>query len=423
MSDATTTVTDENTTTLSDLDLGEMWRSLVVGEFATPESAFIELVQSRLADPEEAERIGWCADCQKPVIQDEMYFTGNEDNVCESCADDYQGCYRCDNLYRHTTTNMDGHEICSTCLNEEYSYCDICEGWFYSDDGCQGEHTCGCDVPRWSFSISNGTDGPLHNDERVIVSLPAGHISQEGMYSIRDLIQSARYTMPGKWTEKERAALIPLSYALPELGTRWQTKEGNLTKRLSRLAYKKWGLKVPPDVLTQVGNLARQHSVGADYAIEVTRDLNLSADDFYHEDSCWWGSHASSMCAFKSNGGFGMRTFNNYSVTGRAWVMPLKVRDGGLVPTFETMSPDAFVVFNGYGDLEGYTPARIMAQMSGMTYRKVDFSTQGSMYVNGDSGYLVAPEEIAAGYTEKSLSFDAPIHSDLHDTEGLHHVA
>ena len=149
---------------------------------------------------------------------------------------------------------------------------------------------------------------------------------------------------------------------------------------------------------------------------------------------------------------FGMRTFktevgyNNVeyrNVTGRAWVMPLKLtgknqpgpRDPNLcsdpvccpppepvagapalAPTFDTMTPDAFIVFNGYGDLSGYGPARIMAHMAGMTYRKVAF-TCSPMYVNGEQGYLVAPEALAEKYTDGRLNLSVPQHADLYDTE------
>jgi hypothetical protein len=97
--------------------------------------------------------------------------------------------------------------------------------------------------------------------------------------------------------------------------------------------------------------------------------------------------------------------------------MPLRLNESGtLVPTFDTLSPDAFVTFNGYGSLGGYVAARIIAHMAGMTYRKVSL-TLTPMYVNGDSGYLVAPEEIADPYTDGSYSVSMLAHSSLYQTE------
>jgi hypothetical protein len=171
--------------------------------------------------------------------------------------------------------------------------------------------------------------------------------------------------------------------------------------------------------MSQVGNIARNHSTAVDVQIDVTRDLNQSPEAFYHDGSCWFTDYAgSSRCALKTNGGYGLRSFGTYSVSGRAWVMPLRQDESGeLVPTFETQTPDAFVVFNGYGDLSGYTAPRIVAHMAGMTYRKVGFDCD-PMYINA-GGYIVAPEEIAKKYTDGSLSLSVHQHARLFDREQL----
>ena len=94
--------------------------------------------------------------------------------------------------------------------------------------------------------------------------------------------------------------------------------------------------------------------------------------------------------------------------------MPMrKTESGDLVPTFNTETPDAYIVFNGYGELSGYAGARIVASMNGMTYRKIDFSAE-PMYVNNASGYLVAPEEIAKDYTDGSITMYPDSHSNLY---------
>jgi hypothetical protein len=94
--------------------------------------------------------------------------------------------------------------------------------------------------------------------------------------------------------------------------------------------------------------------------------------------------------------------------------MPLrKNADGELVPTFDTMSPDAFVAFNGYGDLNGYTGARVMAAMAGWTYARISFECS-PMYVNA-GGYLIAPEEIVQ--TCKSLDLSVRQHANLNEME------
>jgi hypothetical protein len=273
------------------------------------------------------------------------------------------------------------------------------------------------------FRVRNDGHEPLANDVSTTVTLPSGVISDEGLTQIAahlrwwgrreaDPHASDYYDVREKWNN--------LSHRLDEIDRRWQTREGNFTKRLSRFAYKQHGLKIPPDVLSEIGNMASQQSAGASYRVAFTRNLNLPAWDFANEGSCWWGSYAASRCALKSNGGFALRTFNQYDgVTGRAWVMPLRLvgtlpDSAELAPTFETLDADAFIVFNGYGDMHGYTPARIMAHLAGMTYRKVCFQPGESvMYVNNETGYLVAPEEIADRYNDGEVYLELAVHSNL----------
>jgi hypothetical protein len=104
--------------------------------------------------------------------------------------------------------------------------------------------------------------------------------------------------------------------------------------------------------------------------------------------------------------------------------MPLKLDEfDKFQPTFDSLTPDAFMIFNGYGDLSGYTPARIMAHMAGMTYRKVEFDCS-PMYVNNGNGYLVTSEEIAAKYPAGSrVSLYTDTHSTLHHDEAKELVA
>jgi len=73
------------------------------------------------------------------------------------------------------------------------------------------------------------------------------------------------------------------------------------------------------------------------------------------------------------------------------------------------------VVFNGYGDLYGYTASRIIAHLAGWTYRKIDFECS-PMYINS-GGYLVAPEPVAEKYTDGELRLSVSQHSSLYDRE------
>lgn len=438
-----------------DLDLYLEWHDFTasrVVSWATI-SHFGDHVRSIVSDPLDVDEfLTYCEDCAHYHHEDDLVWLDPYDkSVCESCADGYPSCNDCgDRVHTDYLTWVNDERVCESCLDYNYSYCDGCDEYYYSRDGgyCCDDN-CDCESPMQKFSIRNDGLEPLANDTRTTLTLAAGVISEEGLLAINRLLHrqannEEQGAEPPYWITGDDGNYVyddrGLLQTNPEyeawrnvkarwynlandvyegkIGNDWQTRDGNFTKRLSRYAYKTYGVKITPEVISEVGNIGSQHSQGATVNIEVTRDLNLPAYEFAHEDSCWWQSYYEGRCSLKSNGGFGLRSFNSYGVTGRAWVMPLKRKGEGtaLEPTFDTMDADAFVVFNGYGDLNGYTPARIMAHMSGMTYRKVTFFNS-PMYVNGDMGYLVAPEEIADAYTDGTLQLHTSTHSSLYSLE------
>ena len=387
---------------------------------------FRAYLRTLISDPDAIDEVSFCGDCGRPEWDDELTGTGTGQNICESCRDSrWSSCDSCEELYPagSMTNTLNDCVICDACLNDHYSWCDNCDGYYHDNDD---EHNhdnddeddyCGCEPPQPEFTIRNDGCEPLAQDTRVTVTLPAGTISAVGLDAIRQLLVTE--SISGGHYD----GCTDLACDLESLGSEWQTKAGNFAKRLSRHAYQRYQIKLTPDVLSSVGTIARDHSNAVSVQIEVTRDLNQSAGYFYHEDSCWWGSYGSSRCAFKTNGGFGLRSFDGdsqHSISGRAWVMPLR-RNGvspsshTLIPTFDTVTPDAFVVFNGYGDLSGYAAPRILAHMAGWTYRKIGFECS-PMYVNA-GGYLVAPEDIAEKYTDGSLHLSVSQHAHLFENE------
>lgn len=253
------------------------------------------------------------------------------------------------------------------------------------------------------FQVPNG-EGTLSNDERIKVSLPAGTISSEGLQAIVNYLRVFSHSWP-----------VGSDVANGHLGDQWVTDRGTFSKRLRQYAHKKYAIGLGDNVLTEVGNLARTHSNGVDLKVAVTRGLNRSASAFANDESCWWTEdYESSRCAFKTNGGFGLRSFTP-EVNGRAWVFPV---NDNLKPTFETLKPAGYVVFNGYGDLSDLAGVRVMALLTGMTYTKVAFKVtlddeEEMMQVNGYSGYLLTPDGKDPGRLEWYLE----PHADLRDRE------
>lgn len=404
---------------LQNLDLRDQWNEFIQNRFQSPlslQDRFLDYLRTIVADPGSLrEAIGFCTACGYPEL--EQYMAQARDSIdheiiCESCAEEWNRCARCSNLYpcRELTITLDEHPVCESCQNDYYTYCNDCGGYYDDKDAEDHEHArryddC-CESPQLTFAIRNDGQEPLKSDTQTAVELPSGIISEQGLDQISNYLyfkDSRKYSV-----------LSDLSC----LGDEWQTKDGNFAKRLSRHAYNNFKIKLPPEVLSQVGVLARDHSTTVGIKVEVTRQLNNSADYFYHEDSCWWESYSESRCALKTNGGFGMRSFHAHDdyLTGRAWVMPLKLGNRGhLVPTFETLNPDAYAVFNGYGDLSGYAAPRVLAHMTGLTYRRIDFGCE-PMYVNASS-YIVANEAVAQQYEKTGLRLNVAVHSSLYDQE------
>lgn len=404
--------------------------------------AFLDHLRNMLIDPEYVDDIVWCDDCDEPEPNgDNMHTTdGGDGMVCESCLQNYIYCEYCSE-YRNSDDSVwiesRGERVCEPCVDNYFMYCDNCEEYVDPDDHYHDDD-CDCESPVQRFTIPNDGNDPLANDTALKVTLPAGLISAEGVEQVRRLIQ--RHGLKARdaafsqgeigWYDSRNPAHVAaqneyvkwydLSQAVETLDPKWQTKDGNYTKRLSRMAYKTFGVKIPPALLSEIGNIGNANSQGSDYEIEITRNLNLSAAEFGHEDSCYWQSYSSSRCTLKSNGSFGLRSFGERNgwdggVKGRAWVQPLKSVNGELTPTFDAQGADAYVVFNGYGDLSGYAPARIVAHMVGMTYRKIEFSL-GEAYINA-GGYLIAPEDIATDYTDGRLNLYVDPHENLYNRE------
>ena len=436
-----------------------------------------------------------CEDCDDVTHADDVTSVNDGDrHVCDGCASNYSTCDSC------STTVPDDDAIavaysgtcCMSCYENGYAhYCDSCGGYYWDDDGPCCHRDCDCEAPRQRFAFpANGGEDTIENDERANVTLAAGIITSEGLGKIRRLIsdlgsslyREARdayeadggnaFDAPRDWD----GFAIRSNYQLlasdvtesDSIGNEWTNGRGNYTRRLRRHAHQNYKISLPDALITEVGNIARAQSMGTDVAVEFTRDLNQSADDFYHSDSCWWSDYSESRCSLKSNGGIGMRTFGTQTyplygyqtgpwadgnhafkpkwtemgvqvdeniVTGRAWVMPVNLgpeTEGREYdystgqwatkmvrkwePTFDSTTPDGYIVFNGYGDLSDYAPARIVAEMTGLTYRKVGFECD-PMYVN-NGGYLVTSKTIMDTLADDvHITINADTHSNLHQRE------
>lgn len=319
----------------------------------------------------------WSNDCQSV----------GGDPYCPSCLEDFAYCESCCE-YAHaddmrSTYGGSGNDVCEDCRERNYTYCDACD--YYVSDGDDDHYhepeQCYCEAREQTFTLAG-----LGNDDERSITLPAGTIDDEGMCSIRSYLYAEGYP-----TAASLAASLDPAWIV--------TKGGTFLKRLSSALYKHDGSKLPADVVSHVGNIAARHSTGADFRVAVTRDVNVPAYEMGNEGSCWYaennGGHEDSLCYLKSSGGMALRSFDDHgNVSGRSWVVPL---DSELCATVDAEGATAFVIFNHYGDLEGYAGARILAQVTGMSYRTLSGGfTLGDAYINPGSAILVAPADVLA---------------------------
>lgn len=346
-----------------------------------------------------------CERCSSVIWDDDATAISGGGSVCESCRDNhYSMCTGCEEYYGDRYIRTEGDSSwCEQCFDNNFHFCDHCDRYVHDDDG-DHDHgsSCDCVAPHLKFTFPADGHGVIEQDERLTVELPKGTIDDPGLHAIKKLL----YTELGDWHTVEKV--------VDGVGALWQAKRGNFTKRLSAAFFNNHSIKLAPHVISEVGNLARAHSSeGATWHVEFTRDLNQSADAFYHEESCWWQSYSYSRCSLKNWGGLGLRCYENTTITddcpnGRAWVQPL---NANMQPTHDTINAHAYVVFNGYGDLDGYIAARIIAHLAGRTYRKIGLSAE-RQYINNSTGYLVADDATCAG--TESLFFGDSEH-DQHD--------
>ena len=376
--------------------------------------AFNEIMGER-----EALNIAGCLHCHQPIFMESDYthvISEDGDIVCSECFAYYIECTNCGRFeHRDQSINIrDYGWVCNGCYESgapDASQCQACgyyyltENMYYDENGDQ--HFCDEHAPRSScqpqhmefeFPALCTPQKTIREDEIVPITVGRGDVSEEGMRLIHGMI----YT---KTSGKYGYGGISLDEIINQdlYDRSWQTKEGNFPKRLAKHLLVEHSMKLNEDVMTEIGNIAKAHAaIPGTHYISLTRNLNLPADEFINEGSCWWGSESHSRCELKAYFGFGVRTWSTpdgYRDGGhpvsRAWLVPLTVSAGGpkepkFAPT-HVLPADAYVLFNAY-EIDQLPYARMIAGMTGKSYRKLKMFDM-SAYVNA-AGILVAEQSI-----------------------------
>ena len=225
-------------------------------------------------------------------------------------------------------------------------------------------------------------------------------LSEEGQQKVADFLYNSGYCgCHILWEEVEPV---------------WVTKTGAVAKRIAKWYKKNFDLRLPPYVVTEIGNLARAGSDGnTGYLFDFTRTFNWKAGEFGDHHSCFFGGRSAARKVLANAGALAIRFFKkreNESLKGaaRAWVYPM-VQKG----------QDVLVLFNGYGHT-ALTQARILSAWLGLPYKKIELENRGStgglVYTNEGRGFLIGPQEVLDQVSH--IDMQIPETGDWDDGEG-----
>lgn len=364
-----------------------------------------------------------CKRCQNPGTQ-LFPVEGKHEQVCGTCRHNhYLQCLNC-HAYRNRSSIIKGtnrpiwhpvideqrgvHRICNVCYaqHDDYRHCGNCGNDFREADRGRNAHYCfSCSPPDKSACISRGAldfvfparttaHEAISAEQLAEIVVSGGTIGSTARQSIyREIYNATEKIDP--YGYRLRGIAVAELIETPSSFSVWQTKEGNFSKRLAKLVYQKYNLKLDEELMARIANIAQQYaSKEKHHHIAFTRDINRSPQEFVNVGSCWWAGYSISRCHFKELGGIAIRTFENGNEKrpiSRAFIIPLSKT---LRPTLN-IPASAYFVFNAYG-LELFEFARIIAQMTGLSYGRV--TTEGParehLYINNNSGALVAEQSL-----------------------------
>ncbi len=205
-------------------------------------------------------------------------------------------------------------------------------------------------------------------------------IADEGVRLINNLLTSYKEQ---PWMG-ERKYMPPLP---PDFEFLWVTTDGKFTKRVSKYYFETFGIKLPDDVISAIGNLAREHSsVAVTYRFQIVDKIEWQDGDFGDDGSCYWSVRAAAKDMITDNGGYAICFFKeDGGGIGRAWLYN---------------TGDFWVIWNGYGFNGNPTLiiSRMFAQWQGLRYTRIyltnNSSTDNTLFINGGVGYVIAPNPV-----------------------------
>jgi len=222
----------------------------------------------------------------------------------------------------------------------------------------------------------------MHSGEIKEITIGGGDVSSSGMRAIYDAIYNK--------TRGEEAYGVSISRLLePErFDPSWVTKEGNMPKRIAKILLTDHHLKLTEDLMAELGNIAKAYTTKPSVQrVRLDRVIGHDRHDYINDNSCWWTDYWYSRCTLKSLGGMAVRCYNEEGTesTARGWLIPLQFDDYKWQPQPDLGKATGYVVFNVYdrsNRLEAMHFGRMIAQMTGKSYKRLGLAVH-NMYVNG----------------------------------------
>ena len=272
-------------------------------------------------------------------------------------------------------------------------------------------------------------------EKTIIIEPPPNYISAEAMQAIAEVVH-------------RDAGVYHTADALYDaIGGDWLitrgTYAGTFPKRLRSYLKKEYDIKIEPQLMSEVGNIARNSTVSDDKLyVTFTRDDWRGGTFGRDEDgSCYWGQRRRAKDSIWAAGGFAVHIFKDNPGYGDMIEEPITtdyqedcdcetctryrngertrwVQSGDSRPQLPVarawiheVQSDLWILFNAYSPDNNFGLVRIARVLSthyGYSYAEIELTNQGHtdglVWINDGRGYMVGPADTINGYASTDRS-------------------
>lgn len=201
-------------------------------------------------------------------------------------------------------------------------------------------------------------------------------VTREGMNAISDILIA---NMEPLGLPKIMCGML-ISSVSDHMVTIEGDTQGKLTKRIAKFTAQHFDHKLPPEVVSEIGNIANANLVKGTL-FDITDVFDWDDGDFRDSGSCFWGSNAMARDMIASVGGLAIRVWDSRHTNvgiSRAWIL---------------QEAKFLVVFNAYGVVSLSQYGALLGDYLGLPYREIRMTNDGcdggDLYINRGIAYIV----------------------------------